>query len=250
MAPSKGSPVERTALDDVAVRDATGRSTERVPWRPVRDFGRALTSLRMRAGGVGGDGELPSLRDRLRGALLRPAGEKATTGAGASTGAPEAITRAATDKERLVGLVAAPLGAAIGFLITEALIAHDPVAVLADGQANSRHVNVSLYREVLVALLALSVLMVVTALARRRLFLGIVLALYGLTVFNLHYWGFGVPYLLFGAWMLVRSYQLHRSLREATDAPLPGGGPTPPRVADRAGTRRPKGNRRYTPPSP
>ena len=53
-----------------------------------------------------------------------------------------------------------------------------------------------------------------------------VMALYGLAVFNLHYWGFGVPFILAGAWLLVRAYRLQRDLQRgqrATDRrPAPG----------------------------
>ena len=46
--------------------------------------------------------------------------------------------------------------------------------------------------------------------------MGIVTSLYGLAIFNLHYWGFGVPFVMVGAWYLVRTYRLHRKLKEAT----------------------------------
>ena len=61
------------------------------------------------------------------------------------------------------------------------------------------------------------------------------MALYGLAVFNLHYWGFGVPFILVGAWLLVRAYRLQRDLREATgDAPArPGPTPAGRRAAER-----------------
>ena len=49
--------------------------------------------------------------------------------------------------------------------------------------------------------------MLATAWWRKRLYLGIVMALYGLTVFNLHYWGFGIPYLLCAGWWIVRAYR-------------------------------------------
>jgi len=62
------------------------------------------------------------------------------------------------------------------------------------------------------------------------------MALYGLTVFNLHYWGFGVPFILFASWYLVRAYRLQRELKEATATA--GGG---------AGGPRP--SKRYTPPT-
>jgi hypothetical protein len=178
-----------------------------------------------------------SFSDRVRGALLKSEAAQATSGA-----APQSLdalmheSKYATDKERLIGLIAAPFAAAIGFLITSALISHDPAA------PSRLHVSVSLYHEVLIALLVLSVAMEVTAWFRKRLYLGIALALFGLTVFNLHYWGFGVPFLLFGAWMLVRAYRLQRSANEATS--------TESGDLDRPGDAgRPRQNRRYTPPT-
>jgi len=83
-------------------------------------------------------------------------------------------------------------------------------------------------------------LMLVLALMRKRLFLGIVMALYGLGIFNLHYWGFGVPFLLFGAWYLVRAYRLQQSLKLATG--------DDPRGATRNGSS-PPSSKRYTPPT-
>ncbi len=154
--------------------------------------------------------------------------------------------RYASDKERLIGLCAAPIGALIAFLITSDLITHDPTQLLSNGSANPRHVSVSLYHEVLIALLVLSVLMMVTAWFRKRLYLGMTLALYGLAIFNLHYWGFGVPYILFGAWMLVTSYRLNKSLKQAESEAVPGSsahGATAP------SSSKPRASRRYTPPT-
>ena len=48
--------------------------------------------------------------------------------------------------------------------------------------------------------------------------MGIALCLYGLAVFNLHYWGFGVPFLMAGAWYLVRAYRLQQELKRAEAA--------------------------------
>ena len=39
------------------------------------------------------------------------------------------------------------------------------------------------------------------------------MALFGLTVFNLHYWGFALPYLLCAGWLLVRGYQLQAAIK-------------------------------------
>jgi len=65
--------------------------------------------------------------------------------------------------------------------------------------------------------------MLVSAMLRKRVFLGIVTALYGLAIFNLHYWGFGVRSSLsaLGYWC---GLPLQRDLREppwVTRAPVP-----------------------------
>ena len=153
----------------------------------------------------------------------------------------EETVSTADDKERLIGLIAAPLAALIGLLITGSLIDRDPPARLKDGAINSLHVNVSIYHDLTLALLGLSVVILFTAWYRKRLFLGIALALYGLAVFNLHFWGFGVPFLLAGAWYLVRAYRYQRELREATE-----GGSS----ASRSTGARPASSKRYTPPAP
>ena len=111
------------------------------------------------------------------------------------------------------------------------------------GLVNPQHVSVSLYHSLTLVLLGLAILMLVMGWLRKRLFLGIVMSLYGLAVFNLHYWGFGIPFILGGAWLLVRAYRAQRELRVATgDLPSrrAGGGPA---------VARPKANKRYTPPT-
>ena len=80
--------------------------------------------------------------------------------------------------------------------------------------------------------------MLATAWFRKRLYLGIAMALYGLSVFNLHFWGFGVPFILVGAWYLVRAYRLQQKLKLArAEAPSPGrsGASAPPPAT--SGTR-------------
>ena len=200
------------------------------------------------------DSEKAPLRDRLRNLVLKPA-EAATDSTAKGSHGPatleelEAEVRSANDKERFIGLVAAPLAAAIGILVISALIVNDPPARLKDGQIDTLHVSLSLYHDLGGVILALSVLMLVTAMWRKRLYLGIVTALYGLAIFNLHYWGFGVPFILFSAWLLVRAYRLQRDLREATEgspsrtgAQRRGRGATPRRSSAKA-------NSRYTPPT-
>ena len=142
----------------------------------------------------------------------------------------EDAVKYANDKERLIGLLGAPIAAMIGFAITSLDVSNDPAGKL--------HVNPSTYYELELVLLVLSFVMLIMAMRRKRLFTGMAMALYGLTVFNLHYWGFGVPYILFGSWYLVRAYRLSRDLRLATEANSGNG----------AG--RPRASKRYTPPTP
>lgn len=188
----------------------------------------------------------PHLGDRLRDAFLKPAPEASASSAkdtkaasGASVEDLDYDARYANDKERLIGLMAAPLAAAIGILVISALISNDPPAFLKNGQPNKLHVNVSTYHELIYVLLGLSILILATAWFRKRLFLGMAMALYGLAIFNLHYWGFGVPFIMVAAWLLVRTYRLQKELREATAS---GGGRTGP--LPQLG---PRSNKRYTP---
>ena len=186
-----------------------------------------------------GRGKGPLL-ERLKQAMLKPEDPSRAKGPSSAPARSveelEVANRSADDKERLVGLLAGPIAAAIGFTIITALVDHNPAALLANGKPNKLHVSVTLYHDLLLVLLGLSVLMIVTALWRKRLFLGISLALYGLAVFNLHYWGFGIPFVMAGAWLLVRAYRLQQQLKAANA----GGG-----VSEVAF---PKQSKRYTPP--
>ena len=67
------------------------------------------------------------------------------------------------------------------------------------------------------------------------------MALYGLSVFNLHYWGFGLPFIMAGAWYLVRSYRLSEKLKFAK---AEGTGGASGRAAPRG-----QPSKRYTPPA-
>jgi hypothetical protein len=198
------------------------------------------------------EGPKAPLGERLRDAVVKPVdpatAKKKVPDEPQTVEELEAAVRSADDKERLVGLIGAPFAAAIGILVINALISHDPPALLKNGHVNRLHTSVSVYHDLTVVLLALSVLMLVTAWWRKRLYLGIVMALYGLAIFNLHYWGFGVPFILAGAWFLVRAYRLQRDLGEATgEKPTRSGSPR----RGRAGTNsaRPRPNKRYTPPA-
>jgi hypothetical protein len=203
------------------------------------------------------DSDKAPLGDRLRNAVLKPV----EPGTGSETGAKskakndalsveelEAANRAADDKERLVGLLGAPFAAGIGIIVIATLITNDPPAFLKNGQVNKLHVSVGTYHTLELVLLALAFAMLATAWFRKRLLLGIVMALYGLAVFNLHYWGFGIPFILAAAWLLVRSYRLQRELREANGDVATGPGSR--RSGRRASATAPRPNKRYTPPAP
>jgi hypothetical protein len=188
-----------------------------------------------------------SLWDRVRDAMVRPADpEQPTpklTGGEYPTTVPEleAAVKRADDRERMIGLIAAPIAAALGFIISASLVANDPKALLSTGQINKLHVNPSLYVELGAVSVALALVMLVTAWFRKRLYLAITMALYGLSLFNLHFWGFGIPYIFAGAWLLVRSYRLQQRLKEArAESPATGRGPS---------NNRGSSNKRYTPPT-
>jgi hypothetical protein len=150
-----------------------------------------------------------------------------------------AVARA-DDKERNIGLVAAPVGAIIALVTSADLINH----------AKSLGQSTSTYQTLTYVLLAMAALMLATAWLRKRMPLGIVMALFGLGIFNLHYWGFGLPFLLGGAWYLTRAWRLQSKLK------LAGGGSrrsygVPNGVSSNrlpsAGGVLPRPNKRYTP---
>ncbi len=177
--------------------------------------------------------------DRLRAAFLKPAEPSEESEPDArSMDELRAAERSIDDRERLIGVVAAPVAAAISFLIANYSIDHDPAAYLRNGQVNPLHASVATYHVLELVLLALSLGMLAAAWYRRRLLLGMAMALYGLGVFNLHYWGFGVPFLLVGSWYLVRAYRAHQAVKVAAGQ---GQGAS--------GSPRPKANKRYTPPA-
>jgi len=155
-----------------------------------------------------------------------------------------AAIKRADDKERAVGLIAAPVSAAISFIVITALIDRNSVA-------GAKHFTpASTYHELLLVLLGLGVLVLVTSFLRKRLFMAISLALYGIALFQLGWLGFAVPFVLAGAWYLVRSYRLQQELKRAESAGdssfvkagrVSSGGPRT--------VSRPRPNKRYTPPA-
>jgi hypothetical protein len=177
------------------------------------------------------DDDRPSLGQRLTGAFLKADANAAPKPEPTTVEELEDAVKRADDKERLIGLIAAPLAALIGLLITSSLAANAP-----------KGTHDSAYSVLGVVLLVLALAMLAMAWWRKRLYLGIVMALYGISVFNLRFWGFGVPYVLVGAWYLVRSYRLNQKLKLArAEAPSPGG-------SGASGT--PRASKRYTPRTP
>lgn len=154
----------------------------------------------------------------------------------------EATIKRADDKERAIGLVAGPVGAAIGFLVVHTLIANDPPQYLTGGVLDKLYVNPSSYDEALVAFLGLALLIVVFSLLRKRMLIGLATALYGVSILQFHYWGFAIPFALCGAWYLVRAYRLHRDLKLIT-GDLPAGA----RARANRSVQTPGANKRYTP---
>jgi Ca2+/Na+ antiporter len=149
----------------------------------------------------------------------------------------EDAIRRSNDKERTIGLVAAPIAAMVGITISSASINY----------ARTHHQSVKVYEELTYVLLALAALILVASLMRKRLFQGITVALFGVALFQLHYTyvGFAAPFVLVGAWYLVRTYRLQQALKRAEAGDRTS--PRPNRGASKA--TRPRANKRYTPPT-
>ena len=140
----------------------------------------------------------------------------------------EAEISRSNDKERMIGLIAAPVAAIVGLVISAASVNY----------ANSHHQSTAVYEKLTYVLLGLAVLILLTSWLRKRLFQGITLALYGLAIFQLHYTyvGFAAPFLLAGAWYLVRAYRLQQELKRAEAA---GPGAPRPKASPSAAAPRP-----------
>lgn len=140
----------------------------------------------------------------------------------------EAASSSLDDRERLIGLAAAPLAGIAAIIVASSY-----------GSKSTTHAT-SVDSTLVLVLFGLALATMALAWFRKRLFLGIVLALFGLSVFNLHYWEFGVPFLLIGSWYLVRAYRISQKLKLARSGGAAGtGGPS--------GRAQP--NKRYTPPT-
>ncbi|MDE3087486.1 MAG: hypothetical protein KGJ77_12055 [Acidobacteriota bacterium] len=198
--------------------------------------------LLARAPRLRGSGERsgkPGLGERLQRAVLKSedaAGARPQGGRRPPTFEELEAAKRSDDTERLVGLSLAPIAGLIAILIAAHQLSNNPPATLG-GRPNPRHVSVTLTHELELVLLALALVILVTSFLRLRLYTGIATALYGLAVFNLHWWGFGFPFVFVGAWFIVRAYRAQQAARAAAeDLPPPG-------------ARGPRANRRYTPPA-
>lgn len=209
---------------------------------------RLLVSLpRLKRGDEDGK-KKPPLVDRLRSAVLKPGdpdNPPRSRGAYELSGDELVVEeKRLNDKERVIGLLVGPVATIIAFLVIHDLVVNDPPAHFSNGAVNKLHVSLSTYSDLFIVLIVLSFGITGLAMWRKRLYLGMVNALYGLAIFNLHYWGFGVPFVMVGAWYLVRAYRLHRNLREST-------GEGPSRFGSRARETsypvRPAANKRFTP---
>ncbi len=131
--------------------------------------------------------------ERLKYSVVQPDDDPSDKASDRSAEEVGAIIARADDKERAVGLIAGPVSAAISFIVITALIDRNSVA-------GAKHFTpASTYHELLLVLLGLGVLILVTALLRKRLFLAISMALYGIALFQLGWLGFAVPFVLGGA---------------------------------------------------
>lgn len=140
----------------------------------------------------------------------------------------EDLVKRANDKERAIGLIAAPVAAAIAFTVIHVLSLQRKYSK--PGVLNSQYISQSTLADLFIVLIVLAFGMLLFSLLRKRLFIGVACGLYGLAIFNMHYWGFGIPFVFVGAWYMVRTYRFQRSLRLANGEPM--------NYADRAEARR------------
>jgi hypothetical protein len=177
--------------------------------------------------------------ERVKFALVRPPDDdtRQTKTDERSAEEIEATIRTADDRERAVGLIAAPVSAALAFLVIGADINRNSSPTTLP----KNFVPASTYHWVLLVFLALSLVMLASAWFRKRMILAIALALYGVGLFQLGWLGFAVPFVLAGAWYLVRAFRLQQALKNAE-------GEAPPRRAS-SSAGRPRPNKRYTPPT-
>jgi hypothetical protein len=197
-------------------------------------------------GNSGDDGAPMTRWERLKYAMVKPDdGDTRTASAPDERSADELkeAIRFADDRERAVGLIAGPVSALISFIVIGADISRNSATTTAP----KNFVPASTYHWVLFVFLALAAVILASAWWRKRMALAISLALYGVGLFQLGWLGFAVPFVLAGAWYLVRAFRLQQALKKA-EAEEAG----PVRSTTRVGNGskpRARANRRYTPPT-
>ena len=150
------------------------------------------------------DPDKPTLSERFTRAVIKADSRPSVEDEGPQTVEElEAAVAHADDTERLIGLAAAPLAGLVAILVVSS------IGTKAGKPTSSVDSTLTL------VLFGLAIIMLVSAWFRKRLYLGIACALYGLSIFNLHYWEFGIPFLLIGSWYLVRAYRLSQKLKLA-----------------------------------
>jgi hypothetical protein len=177
------------------------------------------------------DPDKPTLSERFTRAVIKADSREPRADEGPQTVEElEAAVAKMDDKERLVGLAAAPLAGVVAIIVVSTYGAKA-------GKPTS-----SVDSTLAITLFVLALVALACAWFRKRLYLGIVFALYGLSIFNLHYWGFGVPFLLIGSWYLVRAYRYQQKLKLAKAEGVTGD------TGAGGTTRRAQPSKRYTPP--
>ena len=192
----------------------------------------------------------PSIKGRLSRRFLKPIDPTAPHAEVApprSVEELEADNRSMTDVERLIGLVMAPLAAVVTLILISQYVNN-----WKNQHPGQAHVPSS-YSELFVVFLILAALIMVAAWFRKRMYTGLAIALFGLSIFSLNWKWLPIagPFVLVGAWYLVRAYRAQQAVK------LAGGDPSrwSPRAKD-AGSAAPPGpsapqpNKRYTPPTP
>ena len=123
----------------------------------------------------------------------------------------EEDNRSMTDVERLIGLIMAPLAAVVTLILISQYVNNWKTQ-----HPGNTHVP-SAYGELLLVFLILSALIMVAAWFRKRMYTGLAIALFGLSIFSLNWKWLPIagPFVLAGAWYLVRAYRAQQAVRLA-----------------------------------
>jgi hypothetical protein len=166
------------------------------------------------------------------------------------------------DRERLIGLIAGPLGAVVAVILMFHALAINPAV------HHKGHIAPSITEAYGIVGVFLGAIVVVAAFLRRRSFLGFTLLFMGISLGIV----FAIPFWIVGVWLLFRATRFQKELSELTGQPTRGwlGGSAGSRGTARAGAggqgarsgasssrkkpatdhRGPVASKRYTPPKP